>query len=65
MLKISENNQAENIGMSLYNYAGQLVRQSELNDLQNEINVSDIESGMYLVHLKMNGENYWKRIVIQ
>lgn len=65
MLKISENNQAENIEISLYNYAGQLVRQAELNDLQNEINVSDIESGMYLVHLKMNGENHWKRIVIQ
>lgn len=58
-------NEAETIQMTMYDYTGRLVRNTGLFDTQTEINVADLDKGMYVVRVDMDGVTAWERVVVQ
>jgi len=58
-------NEAEMTKVTMYNYTGKLVRQILIVDAQMEINVQDLEKGMYLIRMDIDGKVSWEKIIIQ
>ena len=50
--------------MTMYDYTGRVVQQLTLSDTQTEINVSDLEAGMYLIRVEMDGVIAWERVAV-
>ncbi len=63
ILKIRYNFVTSNGRIEIFNTLGQKVYES--NYLQDEINVSDLTSGVYLLHIEKNGRNMSSRFVKQ
>ncbi len=57
-------NEATAIQMTLYDYTGRTLRQSQIENLQANIKVSDMEKGIYLIRVDMDGRTAWERVVV-
>ena len=51
--------------MEMYDLNGRVIRQTRLTQTQTEINVSDLEKGMFLLKVNMDGKVSWERVAIQ
>lgn len=53
--------------VQIYNLAGQLVYNKTLNNLTTDyktLNISQLETGVYLIHIQVGTENYWEKVVV-
>jgi len=57
--------EVEIIEMTLYDLTGRAVFKNNLTNPHNKLNVSNLEKGIYLVNVKMNGISTWEKIMIQ
>ena len=62
VINIEGINSFQNLDVTIVNIHGQIVRE-EVNSL--EINVKDVESGIYFIKINCNGQQYLKKIVIK
>lgn len=58
-------NDAATVEMTMYDYTGRLVRQTQPVGLQTNINVEDLEKGIYLIRVDTDGVAAWERVVVQ
>ena len=60
-----ENNNNENVSLNIFNVVGSLVKSAILNQNQNEINVSDLSNGVYVVEFQSQGKSERQKLIIQ
>lgn len=58
-------NEPQVMKMTICNSMGALVRQAELSSFQTEINVDELEKGIYWIQVDLDGLTKWRRLVVQ
>lgn len=56
---------SETANVQIFNTAGQLVKSFQTNGVMNQIDLSDLNQGLYMMHVDQNGQTGVKRVVIK
>jgi photosystem II stability/assembly factor-like uncharacterized protein len=60
-----DNRNNENLTLSVYNVMGALVRSEKLKQNQHQLNVGDLDNGVYMVEIKSKGWIGYQKLIIQ
>jgi hypothetical protein len=58
-----QNSQVGRYNVKIYSLSGSLVKEQELNSVSQNINISELKSGLYTVHISGDGKYYIGRFV--
>jgi xyloglucan-specific exo-beta-1,4-glucanase len=64
-LQLSKNTNVENSKIQIFNILGQEVKTLFLKNIEDEINSSDLDSGIYLIKITDNKKVYSERLIIE
>ena len=51
--------------VELYNIAGQLVKSENVNSMKTNLNVSDLDKGIYILEIKSNKTSIRRKLIVE
>jgi len=60
-----ENSNFEINTVELYNIAGQLVKSEDVNSMRTNLNVSDLNKGIYILEIQSNKTSIRRKLIVE